>query len=53
MYAVRTILARKGVGLGSESEISNVEQSQMHFSPNMRTNDTKYIELMFTLNLML
>jgi hypothetical protein len=41
---VPTILAREGVGLETDSDIFDVEQSQMHLPPNMRTNDSKYIE---------
>jgi hypothetical protein len=44
MYAVPIILAHEGVGLGSESDISDAEQSQMYLRPNMRTNVTKYVE---------
>ena len=40
MYAVPTILGREGVGLGSENEISDVEQLQMHLLPNIKINGT-------------
>jgi hypothetical protein len=45
MYLVPIILARKGVGLGSESEVFDYEHSQICLPLNMRTNDTKYVEL--------
>ena len=45
MYAVQPILKREGVDLGSKSEKCDAEQSQMHLSPNMRTNGSIYIEL--------
>ena len=52
MYAVQPISARKVVDLGtdieqmdlgSESDISDVKQSQVNLSLNMRTNDIKYV----------
>ena len=45
MYAVQPILKLQGVDLGSKSEKCDAEQSQMHLSPNMRTNGSIYIEL--------
>ena len=52
MYAVQPVSAHEVVDfgldseqmdLGSESNISDVEQSQMHRPPNMVTNSIKYI----------
>jgi hypothetical protein len=52
MYAMQPISAREVVDfrsdnehmdLGSESNISDAERSQMHLPPNMRTNDTIFI----------
>ena len=44
MYAVSIIFAYEDMGLGSESDISEAEQSQIYLPPNMRTNNTKYVE---------
>jgi hypothetical protein len=37
-------LACEDMELGLENDIFDVEQSQMHLPPNIKTNDIKYVK---------
>ena len=43
MYAVQPTSTHEVVNLGSENDMSDVEQLQMQISPNIKTNNIKYI----------